>query len=193
MRLFASGGRGWRWHNGISNNNGVYGSGFTNGHNIGGTYVVLALVVGLLVTMVTGARDGSGGEGGGDNRGGVGGGNRRPRDAGTENGAGVSLKEQQSVTSPERGEREIEQVVEDGEPNRMGEGGDDGGAIADGSNDIMLDLNKLARIGNKDKLLSMLKQIADSIHKCGVKEVPLLKRHFITNHTVTCNDGSPAG
>lgn len=70
---------------------------------------------------------------------------------------------------------------------RSGRGG--GG----GSNDIMLDLDKLAELGDKDKLLSMLKEIANSIHKCGVREVPALRRNFITNRTVTCNDGSPAG
>uniref|UniRef100_A0A0L8G7F0 Uncharacterized protein n=1 Tax=Octopus bimaculoides TaxID=37653 RepID=A0A0L8G7F0_OCTBM len=57
----------------------------------------------------------------------------------------------------------------------------------------MLDLDKLAALGDKDKLLSMLKEIANSIHKCGVREVPALRRNFITNRTVTCNDGSPAG
>ncbi|GAB1609026.1 palmitoleoylnotum1-like,protein carboxylesterase NOTUM [Argonauta hians] len=39
----------------------------------------------------------------------------------------------------------------------------------------------------------MLKEIANSIHKCGVSEVPPLRRNFLTNRTVTCNDGSPAG
>ena len=190
MRLFTYGGKGWRLYSGISNNNGVNSSGSTNGHNVGGTYVVLALVVGLLVTMVTGARDGGGEGGGGGDDGG--GGDRRPRDAGVEKGAGTGIKERQHDISPSEweGEREMEQVVQNGDSAGTD---DDTGVHGANSNDIMLDLNKLARLGNKDKLLSMLKQIADSIHKCGIKEVPPLKRHFITNQTVTCNDGSPAG
>ena len=62
-----------------------------------------------------------------------------------------------------------------------------------GSNDINLDFDKLERLGHTDSLIRALKDIAQSSHDCGVREVPRLRRKFLTNTSITCNDGSPAG
>ena len=59
--------------------------------------------------------------------------------------------------------------------------------------DIHLDIEKLSKLGDPGKYLTTLRQLAQALHGCGVKEVPDLKRHYIRNKTVTCNDGSPAG
>ncbi|XP_045196487.1 palmitoleoyl-protein carboxylesterase notum1-like [Mercenaria mercenaria] len=61
------------------------------------------------------------------------------------------------------------------------------------SNDINLDFEPLERLGQTDTLIKALKDIAQSSHDCGVRDVPKLRRKFLTNETVTCNDGSPAG
>lgn len=62
-----------------------------------------------------------------------------------------------------------------------------------GSNDINLDFDKLEHLGHTDSLIRALKDIAQSSHDCGVREVPRLRRKFLTNTSITCNDGSPAG
>ena len=62
-----------------------------------------------------------------------------------------------------------------------------------GSNDISLDFDQLERLGHTDNLIKELKKIAQTSHDCGVREVPKLRRKFISNQTITCNDGSPAG
>ena len=62
-----------------------------------------------------------------------------------------------------------------------------------GNKDISLDFNKLESLGHTDSLIRDLKAIAQSSHDCGVREVPKLRRKFLTNSTITCNDGSPAG
>ncbi|WAR09024.1 NOTUM-like protein [Mya arenaria] len=61
------------------------------------------------------------------------------------------------------------------------------------SNDINLDFDKLERLGQTDSLIKALKQIAQNSHDCGVRDVPKLRRKFLTNDSITCNDGSPAG
>ncbi|XP_060589837.1 palmitoleoyl-protein carboxylesterase NOTUM-like isoform X2 [Ruditapes philippinarum] len=61
------------------------------------------------------------------------------------------------------------------------------------SNDISLDFEHLERLGQTDSLIKALKDIARSSHDCGVRDVPKLRRKFLTNDSVTCNDGSPAG
>lgn len=61
------------------------------------------------------------------------------------------------------------------------------------SNDITLDFEHLERLGQTDSLIKALKDIAQSSHDCGVRDVPKLRRKFLTNDSVTCNDGSPAG
>ena len=60
-------------------------------------------------------------------------------------------------------------------------------------NDISLDFNKLESLGHTDSLIRDLKAIAQSSHDCGVREVPKLRRKFLSNSSITCNDGSPAG
>ena len=62
-----------------------------------------------------------------------------------------------------------------------------------GNNDISLDFDKLEQLGHTDSLIRALKDIAQSSHDCGVREVPKLRRKFLTNDSITCNDGSPAG
>ncbi|XP_036355509.1 palmitoleoyl-protein carboxylesterase notum1-like, partial [Octopus sinensis] len=134
----------------------------------GGPYllcVVTAVVLCLLVTIVTSTGDT---------------GQQRTRSNGGGRGSNTGNESKNSGGGGGGG---------GGRGGRGGGGGGGGG----GGNDIMLDLDKLAELGDKDKLLSMLKEIANSIHKCGVREVPALRRNFITNRTVTCNDGSPAG
>lgn len=59
--------------------------------------------------------------------------------------------------------------------------------------DMPLDVNKLESLGNTDTLMKSLKDIAQKSHNCGVKEIPKLRRHYLRNSTVTCNDGSRAG
>lgn len=71
-------------------------------------------------------------------------------------------------------------------------------AIYDGSSmarrlDMPLDVNKLESLGNTDTLMRSLKDIAQKSHNCGVKEIPKLRRHYLRNTSVTCNDGSRAG
>lgn len=61
------------------------------------------------------------------------------------------------------------------------------------SNDISLDFEHLEHLGQTDSLIKALKDIAQSTHDCGVRDVPKLRRKFLTNDSVTCNDGSPAG
>lgn len=61
------------------------------------------------------------------------------------------------------------------------------------SNDISLDFDKLEGLGHTDNLIKELKKIAQNSHDCGVREVPKLRRKFLTNDSITCNDGSPAG
>ena len=62
------------------------------------------------------------------------------------------------------------------------------------SEDITLDLDELARLGDKEKMLATIRKLAGALHaNCGVKEVPDMKRVYLKNTTVTCNDGSPAG
>nr|XP_011418813.2 palmitoleoyl-protein carboxylesterase notum1 [Crassostrea gigas] len=59
--------------------------------------------------------------------------------------------------------------------------------------DMPLDVNKLESLGNTDTLMKSLKDIAQKSHNCGVKEIPKLRRHYLRNTSVTCNDGSRAG
>ena len=56
------------------------------------------------------------------------------------------------------------------------------------------DLDELRKLGiNVDKLLDQLKQWI-TIQQCdGNNEEALLTKHYISNKTVTCNDGSQAG
>ena len=61
------------------------------------------------------------------------------------------------------------------------------------SNDINLDFDHLEQLGRTDSLIRALKQIAQSSHDCGVRDVPKLRRKYLTNDSITCNDGSPAG
>ena len=61
------------------------------------------------------------------------------------------------------------------------------------SNDINLDFDKLERLGQTDSLIKALKDIAQNSHDCGIKDVPKLRRKFLSNDSITCNDGSPAG
>ncbi|KAK3588353.1 hypothetical protein CHS0354_003283 [Potamilus streckersoni] len=62
-----------------------------------------------------------------------------------------------------------------------------------GKNDINLDFDKLENLGQTDSLIKALKDIAQRTHNCGVKELPKLRRYFLSNTSITCNDGSPAG
>ncbi|XP_013422007.1 palmitoleoyl-protein carboxylesterase notum1 isoform X2 [Lingula anatina] len=59
--------------------------------------------------------------------------------------------------------------------------------------DIVLHLEELSKYGDPAKVIKMIQDLAGGLHGCGIKEIPRLKRHFLTNRTVTCNDGSPAG
>lgn len=59
--------------------------------------------------------------------------------------------------------------------------------------DMPLDVYKLETLGNADNLMKSLKDIAQKSHNCGLKEIPKLRRHYLTNTSVTCNDGSRAG
>ncbi|KAL3882516.1 hypothetical protein ACJMK2_028852 [Sinanodonta woodiana] len=62
-----------------------------------------------------------------------------------------------------------------------------------GKNDINLDFDKLENLGQTDSLIKALKDIAQRTHNCEVKELPKLRRYFLSNTSITCNDGSPAG
>lgn len=61
------------------------------------------------------------------------------------------------------------------------------------SNDISLSVERMERLGQTDSLIKALKDIAQHSHDCGVRDVPKLRRKFLNNDTVTCNDGSSAG
>ncbi|KAL4233888.1 hypothetical protein ACF0H5_008561 [Mactra antiquata] len=61
------------------------------------------------------------------------------------------------------------------------------------SNDISLSVDRMERLGQTDSLIKALKDIAQHSHDCGVRDVPKLRRKFLNNATVTCNDGSAAG
>ncbi|XP_064596802.1 palmitoleoyl-protein carboxylesterase notum1'-like [Liolophura sinensis] len=62
-----------------------------------------------------------------------------------------------------------------------------------GGADIMLDIAKMSPLGDPEEILAALRQVAKAVHRCGIKEYPNLKRVFLTNKTVTCNDGTSAG
>ncbi|KAH3738687.1 hypothetical protein DPMN_045327 [Dreissena polymorpha] len=61
------------------------------------------------------------------------------------------------------------------------------------ANDINLDFEQLEKLGKTDSLIKALKEIAQSSHDCGVRDVPKLRRKFLSNDSITCNDGTPAG
>lgn len=62
------------------------------------------------------------------------------------------------------------------------------------SNHFPLDLAELDAIGiNAEDLLVHLKHLADGNYVCGPRQMSEMKRHFIRNPSVTCNDGSKAG
>ena len=60
--------------------------------------------------------------------------------------------------------------------------------------DTPLDLDELRKLGiNVDKILDQLKEWI-TVQQCDRNnEEALLTKHFISNKTVTCNDGSQAG
>lgn len=64
---------------------------------------------------------------------------------------------------------------------------------ADRNNDINLNVKRIDHLGNTDILLENVNHVTGGAHRCGVKDVPNLQKVFLTNETVTCNDGSPAG
>ncbi|KAK3089800.1 hypothetical protein FSP39_006629 [Pinctada imbricata] len=59
--------------------------------------------------------------------------------------------------------------------------------------DMPLDVQKLEALGKADTLMQSLKDIAQHSHNCGVKEIPRLRRHYLKNSSITCNDRSKAG
>ena len=59
--------------------------------------------------------------------------------------------------------------------------------------DMPLDVQKLESLGRADTLMQSLKDIAQQSHNCGVKEIPRLRRHYLKNTSITCNDRSRAG
>lgn len=59
--------------------------------------------------------------------------------------------------------------------------------------DMPLNVPKLESLGRPETLIQSLKDIAQQSHNCGVKDIPKLRRHFLKNSTITCNDGTSAG
>ncbi|XP_064628821.1 palmitoleoyl-protein carboxylesterase notum1-like isoform X2 [Lineus longissimus] len=60
--------------------------------------------------------------------------------------------------------------------------------------DSILNLNRLSKLGDPAKVLSDLRRLAGAVHMCGgIREIPDMKLMHLTNTSVTCNDGSPAG
>ncbi|CAH1799058.1 unnamed protein product [Owenia fusiformis] len=62
--------------------------------------------------------------------------------------------------------------------------------------DIPLDYNELKKIGggNTEIVFKLIKQIATAMHHCGINENNKeMERTYLTNTSVTCNDGSRAG
>ncbi|KAJ8315347.1 hypothetical protein KUTeg_007497 [Tegillarca granosa] len=59
--------------------------------------------------------------------------------------------------------------------------------------DMPLNVPKLESLGSPETLIQSLKDIAQQSHNCGVKDIPKLRRHFLKNNTITCNDGTSAG
>ena len=61
-------------------------------------------------------------------------------------------------------------------------------------NVLNLDLKELEKLGiSVDDLVQHLRRLAQGNYVCGYREISDMRRHFLRNRTVTCNDGSPAG
>ncbi len=67
-------------------------------------------------------------------------------------------------------------------------------AVPTGTGTIPLDIDELERLGiNPEDLMQHLRHLKDGNYVCGYREISDMRRHFLRNRTVTCNDGSPAG
>lgn len=59
--------------------------------------------------------------------------------------------------------------------------------------DILLDPKDLAKTGDLRNTIATIKKIGQALVGCGVKDNSQMRKRMLTNRTVTCNDGSPAG